>query len=62
MHAQYIAVDSISLIPQVDDEPVTPEVAYPGFRVFYNGLYVRLETNFSLIVEYDGVWTGKKNR
>ncbi|KAI0218729.1 hypothetical protein LSAT2_029598, partial [Lamellibrachia satsuma] len=42
---------------QVDGNRVYPDVSYPGFEIRNNGMNVRLATNFSLVVESDGVWT-----
>ena len=36
---------------------VHPDVSYPGFIITNNGRFVRLATNFSLVVESDGYWT-----
>ena len=41
---------------QVDGVEVIPDKTYPGFEITMNGRYVRLATNFSLIVESDGQW------
>ena len=35
---------------------VYPDVSYPGFIITNNGRFVRLATNFSLVVESDGNW------
>ena len=35
---------------------MTPDKTYPGFEITMNGRFVRLATNFSLIVESDGEW------
>ena len=44
----------------MDDDPIVLPANYPGFNIQNNGgAYIRLETNFTLIVEFDGVWTGQ---
>ncbi len=35
---------------------VYPDTSYPGLQITNNGRFVRLETNFSLVVESDGDW------
>ena len=35
---------------------VMPDKIYPGFEITTNGRFVRLATNFSLVVESDGEW------
>ena len=42
----------------MDGSSVSLDASYPGFTLSYNGQYVRLETNFSLVVEFDGDWVG----
>ena len=48
----------IHIIPkvslQVDGVLVQPDATYPGFEITNNGRFVRLATNFSLVVESDG--------
>lgn len=33
-----------------------PSVFYQGFSIVYSGRFVRLETDFGLVVESDGIW------
>ncbi|KAI0235586.1 Zonadhesin [Lamellibrachia satsuma] len=40
----------------VDGVLVQPDATYPGFEITNNGRFVRLATNFSLVVESDGDW------
>ncbi|KAI0218724.1 hypothetical protein LSAT2_029593 [Lamellibrachia satsuma] len=40
----------------VDGMEVMPDKIYPGFEITTNGRFVRLATNFSLVVESDGEW------
>jgi len=44
----------VSLSLQVNGVLVQSEVTYPGFEITNNGRFVRLATNFSLVVESDG--------
>ena len=37
---------------------VTPDVEYDGFAISFSGSNVRFESNTSVVVEYDGLWTG----
>ena len=38
----------------MDGVLVQPDATYPGFEITNNGRFVRLATNFSLVVESDG--------
>ncbi|KAI0218722.1 Zonadhesin [Lamellibrachia satsuma] len=40
----------------VDGVSVQPDATFPGFEITNNGRFVRLATNFSLVVESDGDW------
>ena len=40
----------------MDGVQVLPDATYPGFEITNNGRFVRLATNFSLVVESDGDW------
>ncbi|KAI0209188.1 hypothetical protein LSAT2_006158 [Lamellibrachia satsuma] len=41
----------------VDGTQVYPDVSFPGFEIRNNGMNIRFATNFSLVVESDGIWT-----
>ena len=47
----------MTFIEQVDGVIVHPDIAFSGFIITNNGRFVRLETDFGLVVESDGVWT-----
>ncbi|KAK2179065.1 hypothetical protein NP493_516g02020 [Ridgeia piscesae] len=41
----------------VDDVLITLDASYPGFDITRNGRFVRVETDYGLVVESDGEWT-----
>ena len=42
----------------MDEVLVNPDKFYPGVSITTNGKFIRIETDFGLVVESDGVWTG----
>ncbi len=43
---------------QVDGQAVTVPYRLPGINIMLAGRLMRLQTNFSLVVEFDGDWMG----
>ena len=41
----------------MDDVLITLDASYPGFDITRNGRFVRVETDYGLVVESDGEWT-----
>ena len=46
------------IVLQVDDVRVFPDVSYTGFDITTNGRFVRVSTDYGMIVEFDGEWSG----